>query len=64
MHRTKILHLGCYTTQRVEGAHAKLKEQLQRVVSLPVAMDIIDPWLQQKVTLHISLPCRFGMKLT
>jgi hypothetical protein len=52
MHRTKTLHLGCFTTQRVEGAHAKMKIELQHVVSVPVAMGIIDSWLQQKVICH------------
>ena len=52
MHRTKTLHLGCYTTQRVEGAHAKMKIELKQVVSIPVAMGIINSWLQQKVIFH------------
>jgi hypothetical protein len=49
MHTAKLLHLGCTTTQRVEGAHANIKKALRNVVSIPVAMQILDPWLQQQV---------------
>jgi hypothetical protein len=45
----KVLHFGCLTTQRAEGAHAEMKKVLKCAGRLDKAVEALDIWHQEKV---------------